>query len=124
MKKFSSRRIDKNSTVLFNSLGCKLNKYELEVMRSQAEKLGLTPLFKQSIADVVVINTCSVTNQASRDSRKMIRSYRRKNEDAYIVVTGCYAQTDTKDLNSLDIELWLENHEKEKFFESTCGHPT
>ena len=117
MKKFSSRRIDKNSTVLFNSLGCKLNKYELEVMRSQAEKLGLTPLFKQSIADVVVINTCSVTNQASRDSRKMIRSYRRKNEDAYIVVTGCYAQTDTKDLNLLDIDLWLENHEKEKFFE-------
>ena len=43
MKKFSSRRIEKNSTVLFNSLGCKLNKYELEVMRSQAEKLGLTP---------------------------------------------------------------------------------
>ena len=86
-------------------------------MRSQAEKLGLTPLFKQSIADVVVINTCSVTNQASRDSRKMIRSYRRKNEDAYIVVTGCYAQTDTKDLNLLDIDLWLENHEKEKFFE-------
>ena len=116
MKKFSSRRIQKNSTVLFNSLGCKLNKYELEVMRSQAEKLGLVPLFKQNTADVVVINTCSVTNQASRDSRKMIRSYRRKNEDAYIVVTGCYAQTDSEILDSLDIDLWLENHEKDSFF--------
>tara|TARA_Y100000589_G_scaffold19169_1_gene15994 strand:+ start:1402 stop:2697 length:1296 start_codon:yes stop_codon:yes gene_type:complete len=117
MKKFSSRRIDKNSTVLFNSLGCKLNKYELEVMRSQAEKLGLIPLFKQNTADIVVINTCSVTNQAARDSRKMIRSYRRKNENAYIVVTGCYAQTDSETLDSLDIDLWLENHEKDNFFE-------
>ena len=72
-----------------------------------------SPLWKQEIADVVVINTCSVTNQAARDSRKMIRSYRKKNEDAYIVVTGCYAQTDSEVLDSLQVDLWLENHEKE-----------
>lgn len=117
MKKLSSRKIEPNSTVLFDALGCKLNKYELEVMRSQAEKIGLIPLFKQDIADVVVINTCSVTNQAARDSRKMIRSYRKKNSSAYIVVTGCYAQTDSEKLKDLDIDLWLENHEKENFFD-------
>lgn len=117
MKKLTSRKIEKNATILFDSLGCKLNKYELEIMRNQAERMGLVPLFKQDVADVVVINTCSVTNYAARDSRKMIRSYRRKNSDAYIIVTGCYAQTDPETLEELEIDLWLENTEKEKFFE-------
>ena len=121
MEKLSDRKIEKHSSVLFDSIGCKLNKYEIEVMRSQAEELGLVPLFQQPgrdpKANVLVINTCSVTNQASKDSRRKIRSFRKHNPDSYLVVTGCYSQTDLEDVKKLGVDLILSNHEKESFFE-------
>jgi len=116
MAKLTSRKIAQNSTILFNALGCKLNKYEIEVMRSQAEGLGLSVLFNQKNADVIVVNTCSVTNQASKDSRRMIRKYRNSNPESYIVATGCYAQTDSEEVKELGVDLLLSNLDKEKFF--------
>lgn len=117
MEKLSQKRIDKNATILFDSVGCKLNKYELEIMRAQSETLGMVPLVKQKSGDVVVLNTCSVTNSASADSRRMIRKYRKHNEDSYIVVTGCYSQTDIEEVKELGIDLILNNMEKAKFFD-------
>ncbi|PCJ17915.1 MAG: tRNA (N(6)-L-threonylcarbamoyladenosine(37)-C(2))-methylthiotransferase MtaB [Candidatus Cloacimonadota bacterium] len=117
MEKLSQKKIEQNSTILFDSVGCKLNKYELEVMRAQSETLGMVPLVKQKTGDVVVLNTCSVTNSASADSRRMIRKYRKHNENAYIVVTGCYSQTDLDEVKELGVDLILNNMEKAKFFD-------
>lgn len=117
MEKLSQKRIEKNATILFDSVGCKLNKYELEIMRAQSETLGMVPLVKQKSGDVVVLNTCSVTNSASADSRRMIRKYRKHNENSYIVVTGCYSQTDIEEVKGLGIDLILNNMEKAKFFD-------
>jgi threonylcarbamoyladenosine tRNA methylthiotransferase MtaB len=69
------------------SLGCRLNTFESEVMRNQAEAAGLQ--------DTVIINTCAVTGESERQSRQAIRRARRDNPDATIVVTGCAAQINT-----------------------------
>ncbi len=116
MQKLSDRKIQKSATISFDIVGCKLNKYELEVMRTQAERLGLVPVTGAK-SDVVVINTCSVTNEASKDSRRMIHRYRRQNDSAYIVVTGCYSQTDLEEVKSQGADMILSNFEKEKFFD-------
>ncbi|MBT3786704.1 tRNA (N(6)-L-threonylcarbamoyladenosine(37)-C(2))-methylthiotransferase MtaB, partial [bacterium] len=117
MDKLSDRTIEQHSSILFDSLGCKLNKYEIELMRSQAEELGLISLSDTKVANVVVINTCSVTNQASRDSRRKIRSLRKHNPDSYLVVTGCYSQTEIEEVKELGVDMILSNFEKESFFE-------
>ncbi len=68
------------------TFGCRLNAYESEVVRKNAEAAGL--------ADTVVVNTCAVTAEAVRQARQAIRKLRRERPDARIVVTGCAAQTD------------------------------
>ncbi len=115
MEKLTERRIPQNATICFDMVGCKLNRYELELMRNQAEGLGLKPVRSRDLADVVVVNTCSVTHEASRDSAKMVRRFRRKMEEAYIVVTGCWAQTDAEDARKQGADLLLSNFEKDKF---------
>jgi threonylcarbamoyladenosine tRNA methylthiotransferase MtaB len=117
MQKLSERRISAQATIVFQALGCKLNRYELEWMRSKAEDLGLVPVDPSLPAQVVVINTCAVTGEASRDSRRKIRTHRKRNQDTYIIVTGCDAETSPETMRNLDVDLLLSNQEKEKFFE-------
>src|ERR1700759_1525193 len=68
------------------TFGCRLNAYESEVIRAQAQAAGLN--------DVVVVNTCAVTAEAVRQARQSIRKVRRERPDARIVVSGCAAQTE------------------------------
>jgi threonylcarbamoyladenosine tRNA methylthiotransferase MtaB len=68
------------------TFGCRLNTYESEVIRRNAEGAGL--------ADAVVVNTCAVTAEAVRQARQAIRRLRRERPDARILVTGCAAQTE------------------------------
>src|SRR5499427_7262615 len=68
------------------TFGCRLNAYESEVIRRNAEAAGL--------ADVVVVNTCAVTAEAERQARQAIRRARRERPEARIIVTGCAAQID------------------------------
>src|SRR6202161_2037525 len=67
------------------TLGCRLNAFESEVMRLEAERAGL--------ADTIVINSCAVTNEAVAQARQSIRRLKRERPQARIVVTGCAAQT-------------------------------
>ncbi len=80
-------------TVAFCTLGCKVNQYESQAMSElfAAAGYGITPF--ENKADVYVINTCSVTSMADRKSRQMIRRAKKTNPAAYVVVTGCFAQT-------------------------------
>ncbi|PWK08396.1 tRNA (N(6)-L-threonylcarbamoyladenosine(37)-C(2))-methylthiotransferase MtaB [Tumebacillus permanentifrigoris] len=80
------------STVAFHTLGCKVNSYDTEAIWHQFRSTGWTQVEFEDIADCYVINTCTVTNTGDKKSRQMIRRAIRRNPDATIVVTGCYAQ--------------------------------
>ena len=79
----------------FHNLGCKVNSYETESMQQLLEENGYEIVDFSEIADVYIINTCSVTNIADRKSRQMIHKARKMNKNAVIVAAGCYAQTST-----------------------------
>ena len=80
-------------TVAFHTLGCKVNHYETEGIWNMFKKEGYERVDFDRISDVYVINTCTVTNTGDKKSRQMIRRAVRKNPDAVVCVTGCYAQT-------------------------------
>lgn len=78
--------------VAFMTLGCKVNQYETETLAGLFTKAGYEIVDFTEQADVYIINTCSVTNIGEKKSRQIIRRAKRLNEEAIIVVTGCYAQ--------------------------------
>ena len=91
------------------TFGCRLNTYEFEVMRREAESAGLGELKN----DAVIFNTCAVTAEAVRQAKQSIRKARRENPDARIVVTGCAAQTDPASFAAMaEVDLVLGNEEK------------
>lgn len=85
--------------VKFYTLGCKVNTYETEAMEQQFLTYGYE--LSEDIADIYVINTCSVTNIAERKSRQMIRRAKEINPKAVIVVCGCYAQTSKEEIEKM-----------------------
>jgi threonylcarbamoyladenosine tRNA methylthiotransferase MtaB len=92
-------------TVEVVTFGCRLNAYEAEVIRRQAQAAGL--------ADTVVVNTCAVTAEAVRQSRQAVRRLKREQPQARIVVTGCAAQTEPKTFAAMpEVALVLGNEEK------------
>jgi len=93
-------------TVAFYTLGCKVNYFETESMKSLFEQHGYRVVNFNKRADVYVINTCTVTHTSDSKSRQMIRRARRRSPDAVIAVTGCYAQVYTEELERMpDIDL-------------------
>lgn len=89
------------------TFGCRLNTYESEVMRAEAEKAGLN--------NAVLVNTCAVTGEAVRQARQAIRRARRDNPHARIIVTGCAAQTEAETFGAMpEVDAVLGNEEKLK----------
>lgn len=78
--------------IAFTTLGCKVNLYDTEAMMELFEKEGYQIVDFDDVADVYVINTCTVTNLGDKKSRQMIRRAKSLNEDSIIVATGCYSQ--------------------------------
>ena len=89
------------STVAFHTLGCKVNHYETEAIWQLFKEQGYERVEFENIADVYVINTCTVTNTGDKKSRQVIRRAVRKNPDAVICVTGCYAQTSPAEIMAI-----------------------
>src|SRR5690625_1455712 len=81
------------TTIAFHTLGCKVNHYETEGIWNMFKDHGYERVDFDKTADVYVINTCTVTNTGDKKSRQTIRRAVRKNPEAIICVTGCYAQT-------------------------------
>ncbi|MEH6941199.1 tRNA (N(6)-L-threonylcarbamoyladenosine(37)-C(2))-methylthiotransferase MtaB [Bacillus sp. JJ722] len=81
------------ATVAFHTLGCKVNHYETEAIWQLFKAENYERVDYEAKSDVYVINTCTVTNTGDKKSRQVIRRAIRKNPDAVICVTGCYAQT-------------------------------
>jgi threonylcarbamoyladenosine tRNA methylthiotransferase MtaB len=91
------------------TFGCRLNAYESEVMRREANEAGLGRLE----GGAVIVNTCAVTAEAVRQARQAIRKARRERPEARIVVTGCAAQTDPAGFAAMaEVDLVLGNEEK------------
>jgi threonylcarbamoyladenosine tRNA methylthiotransferase MtaB len=97
-----------------HNLGCKVNAYETEAMRELLEEDGYEIVPFSEIADVYVVNTCTVTAVADQKSRQMLHRAKKMNPDAVVVAAGCYVQTAAdkiKEDNSIDI--LLGNNKKE-----------
>ena len=78
--------------VAFSTLGCRVNQYESEAMAEKFIREGYEIVDFSEVADVYVVNTCTVTNMGDKKSRQIISKARRLNEKAIIAVVGCYSQ--------------------------------
>ena len=84
--------MDKMRSVAFHTLGCKLNFSETSTLSRMMEQKGFEKKDFDDLADVYVINTCSVTDNADKECRQLVRRIQRKAPESFIVITGCYAQ--------------------------------
>ena len=89
-------------TVAFHTLGCKVNTYESNAMLKIFNEAGYQEVDFKQVADVYVINTCTVTNTGDSKSRQMIRKAIRKNPKATICVVGCYSQTAPDEIEKIE----------------------
>ncbi len=83
------------------ALGCKVNQYEIESAKEKFKEANYTIVPFEEKADIYVINTCSVTNNSDVKDRKIIREAYRRNNDAIIVVMGCYSQIKYEEVKEL-----------------------
>lgn len=106
------------SRVAFYTLGCKLNFSETSTIGTQFVKRGFQVVDFKDEADVYVINTCSVTDSADKECRQIVRRALRLNPNAFIAVTGCYAQLKPEEIASIDgVDVVLGSNEKFKLFD-------
>lgn len=101
--------------VQFYTLGCKVNQYESEAMGELFEKRGYTVVGENEPADIVIINSCTVTAESNRKTRQTVRKARRKNSQAVIVLTGCMAQAfpdEAAKIVEADIVVGNKNEDK------------
>lgn len=90
--------MEKQRTVAFHTLGCKLNFSETSTLSRMMEGEGFQKKEFDDVADVYVINTCSVTENADKECRQLVRRIQRKAPESLVVVTGCYAQLKPKEI--------------------------
>ncbi|MBP3579216.1 MAG: tRNA (N(6)-L-threonylcarbamoyladenosine(37)-C(2))-methylthiotransferase MtaB [Lachnospiraceae bacterium] len=104
--------------VAFLTLGCKVNSYETEAMQALMTAAGALVVEFNEVADIYVVNTCSVTNMADRKSRQMLHRAKKKNPDAIVVAAGCYAQTaDESAMKETGIDVVIGNNQKKQIVE-------
>lgn len=100
-----------------HSLGCKVNSYETQAMQKMMESAGyeIVP-FGEEIADIYIINTCSVTNIADRKSRQMIHKAKKLNPEAVVAAAGCYVESAGHNIDE-DVDIVIGNNEKSHLIE-------
>lgn len=100
-------------TVAACTLGCKTNQYETDGMIEILKKMGASVVDFEDVADVYLINTCSVTNMADKKSRQMIHRARKNNPEALVIACGCYVQAEKEKLSQdKDIDIIISNNRK------------
>ena len=106
-----------SSKVAFHTLGCKLNFAETSTIGNQFVEKGFSVVDFNADADVYVINTCTVTDNADKECRQIVRRALRTNPNAYIIVTGCYAQLQHEEISKIDgVDAILGSNEKFNIF--------
>lgn len=105
--------MEKQRSVAFHTLGCKLNFSETSALSRTLEAEGFLKKEFTDLADVYVINTCSVTENADRECRQIVRRLQRKAPESLVVVTGCYAQLKPREIAEIPgVDLVLGAAEK------------
>lgn len=98
---------------VYHTLGCKLNFSETSTFAKSLEEMGVVEAGKDEPADICIINTCSVTEVADHKCRQAIHKLVRQNPNAFVVVTGCYAQLETEKVSNIEgVNLVLGANEK------------
>jgi threonylcarbamoyladenosine tRNA methylthiotransferase MtaB len=111
------------STVKFTTLGCRLNQAESDSMAEQLRAVGVRAAAQGEEPDVVVVNTCTVTREATKASRMALRRAVKSHPDAKVVAIGCYAVSDPDDIRAIEgVDLVLGNDVKEAFAEELGAH--
>ena len=99
--------------IAFHTLGCKLNFSETSTISRDFIQHGFEKVNYKDEADIYVLNTCSVTENADKEARKLIRQAKRRNPDSSVAVIGCYAQLNPKDIANIDgVDIVLGTEEK------------
>ena len=99
--------------VALETLGCKLNQSETEMLSRQLEQAGCKVVSAVEKADIYILNTCTVTHVADRKSRHFLRMARRRNPDAMIIAIGCYAERSFQDLSEIEgVDIVAGNKDK------------
>ena len=105
--------MEKRRSVAFHTLGCKLNFSETSTLSRMLEQDGFEKKDFDGLADVYVINTCSVTENADKECRYLVRGIQRKAPESLVVITGCYAQLKPKEIAAIPgVDLVLGAAEK------------
>lgn len=104
--------------VSFYTLGCKLNFSETSTLAREFEEGGFAKAAKGEIADICVVNTCSVTGDADKKCRNLVRRIIHDNPMAIVAVTGCYAQLKPQEISNIEgVDLVIGNNNKGEIFE-------
>ena len=99
--------------IAFHTMGCKLNFAETSTLSREFIEHGYQRVSYKDIADVYVINTCSVTDKADKEARKLIRQAKRRNPNSSLAVIGCYAQLKSKEIANIEgVDLVLGSEHK------------
>lgn len=105
-------------TVAFYTLGCKVNQYETQAFTNIFKSEGYKIVDFNEVADIYLINTCTVTNLSDRKSRQMIRRAKKLNSDSIVVVAGCYAQTASEEVSEIEgVNLVIGTKERSKIID-------
>ena len=114
--------------VFFHTLGCKVNQYETQEMREQLNKNGYEITEDEGVADIFVVNSCTVTSESDRKTRQCVRHYKKKYHESTVVLTGCMPQSFPEMAEKLieaDIVLGNKNNKLlvkslNEYFKSGC----
>lgn len=105
-------------TVALTTLGCKANQYDTSAIEDALVGAGLTLVDFSGHADAYIINTCTVTNRTDSQSRTLIRRARRENQDAIVIVTGCYATVSPEEIKEMEgVDYVVSNTGKDRLAE-------
>src|SRR5436853_2799918 len=111
--------LSESNTYAVATLGCKVNQADSEAISEQMSTAGFVQHDFSDAADVYIVNTCTVTHLGDRSSRQMIAQANRRQPDALLVVTGCYAELNPKAVAALPgVDLVVGNSGKDKLIET------
>ena len=107
----------KKGTVGVATLGCKVNQYESRAMEEALERRGYEICPHNAVCDAYIVNTCTVTAESDRKCRQVIRRLHTQNPEAYLVVTGCFAQADPEGAALVGVDAVIGNEQKMRVVE-------
>lgn len=112
-------QLTSETTFAIATLGCKVNQADSEAISEQMSAAGFVQCDFSEMADIYIVNTCTVTHMGDRSSRQMINQARRRRPDALLVVTGCYAEINPQAVAALPgVDLVIGNSHKESLVEN------